>query len=85
MERLLALFPHVATRGSVYVSFISGNAVPAVLAVLTFASVDGRAYFALLEKWPFDDIRVLVKIYRSIALVAFAQTALFVCFYYYLM
>ena len=85
LERALALSPHVAARGLVYISFISGNIVPAVLGVLTFASVDGRVYFALLEKWPFDNIRVLMKIYRYIALVAFFQTVMFVCFYYYLM
>ncbi|MFH0989431.1 MAG: hypothetical protein V1799_05370 [bacterium] len=85
LERALALFPHVATRGLVYISFISGNIVPVALAVLTFASIDGRAYFAHLEKWPFDNIRMLGKIYRYLALVGIFQVLLFALFYYYLM
>jgi hypothetical protein len=85
MERALALLAHVASRGLVYISFISGNIVPATLAVLTFASIDGRAYFAHLEKWPFDDIRVLTRIYRYIALVALGQALLFVVCYHFLM
>lgn len=84
LERALALLPHVATRGLVYISFISGNMIPAVLAVLTFALIDGRAYFAHLEKWSFDDIGVLVQIYRDLALVGISQTLLFALFYYYL-
>jgi hypothetical protein len=82
LERVLALFPHVASRGLVYVSFTTGNVLPVVLAVLTFASIDARAYFAHLEKWPFDDIRVLGRLYRSIALIAIVQTMLFAFFYY---
>ncbi len=85
LERALALLPHVAARGLVYISFISGNIIPVVLAVLTFASIDGRAYFAHLEKWSFDDIRVLGKIYRDLALVGISQTLFFAFFYYYLM
>jgi hypothetical protein len=85
LERFLALFPHIAARGLVYISFISGNIVPAILAVITFASIDGRAYFAHLEKWPFDNIKVLGKIYTLLALVAFIQTLLFAFCYYKLM
>lgn len=85
LERTLAFFPHVAARGLVYISFISGNPVPAILAVLTFASIDGRAYFGHLEKWQFDNIRVLGRIYRELAVIGIAQTILFAGFYYYLM
>ncbi len=82
LERALVLFPHVAARGLVYISFRSGNPLPAVLAILTFASIDGRAYFAHLEKWPFDDIRVLGGLYRQLALIAVVQTLLFTFFYH---
>jgi hypothetical protein len=81
LERVLALFPHVASRGLVYISFVTGNILPAILAVLTFASIDGRAYFAHLEKWPFDDFQVLAKLYLYVALIAILQTLLFAFFY----
>jgi hypothetical protein len=85
LERALAMFPHVAARGLVYITFVSGNIVPAVLAVLTFASIDGRGYFAHLEKWPFDDVRMLGRLYAELALVAISQTLLFAFFYYVLL
>jgi hypothetical protein len=85
LERVLALFPHIATRGLVYISYISGNVIPAILAVVTFALIDGRVYFAHLEKWPFDNIQVLGKIYTYIALVAIFQTFLFAFCYFYIM
>ncbi|HEY6951887.1 MAG TPA: hypothetical protein VI758_05735 [Bacteroidota bacterium] len=85
LERVLALFPHVAARGLVYISVVTGNIVPAVLAVVSFASIDGRAYFAHLEKCPFDDIRILGRFYRFIALIAVVQTVLFTFFYFRLM
>lgn len=85
IERLLALFLHIGTRGLVYISFISGNIIPAILAVITFALVDGRAYFAHLEKWSFDDFRVLCKIYTFLAILAISQALLFAFCYYKLM
>jgi hypothetical protein len=85
LERVIALFTHIATRGLVYISFVSGNIIPAILAVVTFASIDGRGYFAHLEKWPFDNITVLKKIYIYFALIAIIQSILFVTFYFYLL
>jgi hypothetical protein len=77
LERLLALLPHIATRGLVYISFISGNIIPAILAVGTFAVIDGRVYIGHLEKWPFDSVQVLTKIYIYLAVIGIFQTFLF--------
>lgn len=85
LERMLAMVPHIAARGLVYVSFATGNVLPACLALLGFASIDGRAYFAHLEKWQFDDIRVLAGLYRFIAVVGLSQALLFALLYYRLM
>jgi len=85
LERVLAMFPHVASRGLVYISFATGNIGPALIAVSGFALIDGRAYFAHLEKWKFDDIRVLGTLYRFIALVGISQTFLFVLLYHALL
>ena len=81
IERALAIVVHVASRGLVYLSFSTGNLIPALVAVLTFASIDGRAYYAHLEKWPFDQVKTLWKFYRYLALVAFVQVACFSAFY----
>jgi hypothetical protein len=82
LERVLALIPHIAARGLVYVSFVSGNILPAVLAVVTFASIDGGAYFAHLEQWEFDRVSVLRRVYLSLATIGVFQTALFAIFYH---
>ncbi len=85
LERFLASIVHTATRGLVYVSTVTGNPIPAALAILGFASIDGRAYFAHLEKWRFDDSRVLGRFYRFLAGVALALAVLFLLLYYLLM
>ncbi len=85
LERVLASIVHTATRGLVYVSYSTGNPLPAALAVLGFASVDGRAYFAHLEKWPFEDPRVLARFYRFLASIALTLALLFLLLYYLLM
>ena len=85
VERMLAMFPHVAARGLLYISFATGNVIPGVLAVVGFASLDGHAYFAHLEKWPSDNIGVLAGLYRFIALVGVLQTVLFALLYRSLM
>jgi hypothetical protein len=85
LERVLAMFPHIAARGLLYISFATGNVIPGVLAVAGFASLDGRAYFAHLEKWPFDNMQVLGRLYRYVALVGITQALLFAILYHYLM
>ena len=85
LERVLALVPHVASRGLVYITFSTANIVPALLAVASFATIDGRAYYAHLTKWAFDDIRVLCRFYRFLAMTAVLQGLCFAFFYDYLM
>ncbi len=85
VERVLASLLHTATRGLVYMSLSVGNLIPAALAFAGFAFVDGRAYFAHLEKWEFDDIHILGRFYRFLGLVAFSLTFLFLLLYAYLM
>lgn len=83
-ERVLASLVHTATRGLTYISYSTGNLVPIVLAIVGFASIDGRAYYAHLEKWQFDNIQVLAKFYRFLGAVACSLILLFVFLYYYL-
>ncbi len=85
VERVLASLLHIATRGLVYVSCSTGNPFPAVVAFLGFASIDGRAYYAHLEKWQFENVRVLGRFYCFLGLVAFSMLLLFLVFYYSLM
>ncbi len=85
IERILAFVPHVAARSLVYISLVSGNWLPALLGIATFASIDGRAYYAHLEKWSFDQVKVLGKLYVNLAVVAGIQALCFIGFYHLLM
>lgn len=82
IERILASIIHVASRGLVYLSYFTGNLFPIIFAVLGFASVDGRAYYAHLEKWAFDNVQVLIKFYRFLGTIAFTLTIFFLFFHY---
>lgn len=83
-ERALASLLHAASRGLTYLSHSTGNPLPLLFAIAGFASVDGRAYFAHLEKWRFDDIRVLARFYRYLGAVAGLLVLLFLSLYYWL-
>lgn len=85
VERMLATLIHITTRGLVYISYSTGNLVPGFLAFAGFASIDGRAYYAHLQKWRFDDIRVLLRFYRYLGTTAILLTLVFVSLYYLLM
>ncbi len=84
LERILASIVHIASRGLVYISYVTGNIVPIIIGLSGFALIDGRAYFAHLEKWAFDDVRVLSKFYLFLGMVALSLTTLFLFFYYLL-
>jgi hypothetical protein len=82
IERVIAMVIHISSRGLIYVSMIKFSILPGLIAVLTFAAVDGRAYYALLEKWALDEIRVLRKFYLYLAIIAMIQLSSFLFFYY---
>jgi hypothetical protein len=82
IERVIAMVIHISSRGLIYVSMIKFSLIPGLIAILTFAAVDGRGYYALLEKWAFDDIRVLRKFYVFLAIIALVQISSFILFYF---
>lgn len=85
LERVLASVVHTSSRGLTYLSAATGNPIPVALALAGFASIDGRAYYAHLEKWRFDDAAVLAGFYRFLGAVACALTVLFVLLYAWVM
>lgn len=85
VERVLASLVHTATRGLTYITCSTGNLVPIVLAIAGFASIDGLAYYAHLEKWQFDNIQILAKFYRFLGSIAGSLLVLFLSLYYVLM
>ncbi len=83
VERIMATCIHIASRGLVYISYSTGNIFPALFAFAGFASIDGRAYFAHLEKWRFDEIRVVGRFYRYMGTITAVMVFLFVLIFYY--
>jgi len=80
LERLLALFTHTSTRGLVYISCVTSSVVPAVIGVVTFAALDGPGYYAHLEKWAFEETRVILRFYAYFFAIAVVQTVSFLLF-----
>ena len=80
LERVLATVLHIASRSLVYLTFLSSNPLPAVLAVGGFSCVDGVAYYGHLKKWRFDSVRTLASMYGYIGGIAAALTGIFVIF-----
>lgn len=81
VERIEADVAHICSRGLVYVSLITSNPAPALVALVTFGAVDGTAYFALLRHWQFSQTRVAVKLYGIIGAIAGLQWIAFVLAY----
>jgi len=82
IERIIAMVIHISSRGLIYVRMITCSLLPGLTAILTFAAIDGTGYYALLEKWAFDDIRILRKLYLFLAITVFVQLSSFLFFYY---
>lgn len=82
IERVIALVIHVSSRGLIYVSMVNFLVLPGLIAIFTFAVVDGRGYYALLEKWEFDNVRVLSKFYVFLAIIALIQLSGFLFYYF---
>ena len=70
VERGLTMVLHTSSRALIYAAIVLGNVVPALLAVSLFASVDGVAYYALLNKWKFLSLTVAIKFYALVAIAA---------------
>jgi hypothetical protein len=70
VERGLTMVLHTSSRALIYAAIVLGNVVPALLAVSLFASVDGVAYYALLNKWKFLSFVVAIKFYALVAIAA---------------
>jgi hypothetical protein len=81
LERALASVVHLSTRGLVYVGMKTASAIPIVIAVGTFAAIDGVVYYGHLRKWRFEDASVLARFYTFLAAVALIQALSFVGFY----
>jgi len=82
LERGLAFITHIAARGLIYVSLVAETIVPALIAIITFAALDGRGYYAHLQQWAFDDVHVLRRFYVYFAVVALIQLSSFLLFYF---
>ena len=80
LERISATLLHVSSRALVYLTIASANPAPAAVAVCGFAAVDGVAYYGLLQKWRFDQWRVLGRVHACVASVAILLTAALVWF-----
>jgi hypothetical protein len=81
LERFMASCTHIATRSLVYFGLVTSSIVPAIIAVATFAALDGRGYYAHLEKWAFDDSRVLKSFYLYFFSIVVVQAVSVFAFY----
>lgn len=80
LERIWATLLQVSSRALVYLTVVSANPVPAVVAICGFACVDGMAYYGLLQKWRFDQRLTLMRVHACVGAIAMALTAALVSF-----
>lgn len=76
-ERIFALIGHVGTRGLIWVSLVSGNPLPTLLAVITFSIVDGLATYGIAMKWDWKDPRICLRFQGFVAFLSIVELALF--------
>ncbi len=81
IERIIAYFIHIFSRGLVSISKVTGNLLPVIIAFIAFASADGKGYYDLLEKRDFTDIKKLEKFYYYLMIIALILTLSFVFSY----
>jgi hypothetical protein len=77
LERIWAIFLQVSSRGLVYLSIVNHNPLPACVALIGFATVDGSAYYWHLKKVRFDSWRVLARVHAYLAIMAAVLTGAF--------
>jgi hypothetical protein len=77
LERVWAMLLQVSTRGMMYLSIVSGNPAPALVAVAGFTGVDGTATYWLYKQWRFDSLPVLVRVHVFLGIAACVMTAAF--------
>jgi len=75
LERIIAAFIHIGTRGLVFVTYRTANPVPFLLALAAFFFADGIVGYRLLYQGKLTDFRVLGKVYAILALIAVAVVA----------
>jgi hypothetical protein len=66
-DRTVATVVQICSRTLVFLSVRSGNPLPGAVAFVTFAAIDGSAYYALVQKWPFGKLPVATKLYGMLA------------------
>ena len=77
LERAWAMLIQVSTRGMLYLTIVSGNPAPALVAIAGFTGVDATASYWLFKHWRFDSLPVLVRVHVFLAAAAGVLTAAF--------
>ena len=67
LERVIALVGHVASRVLVYVALRAKQLLPAVVALVVFAFVDGTASYGVAAGWDWDRVAVRASFLLFIA------------------
>lgn len=85
IERIIAYCIHIFSRGLVYISKVTGNFLPLLIAVLAFAYADGKGYYDLLEKRDFTDIKERGRFYFYLMIISLILTLSFILSYRFLL
>lgn len=85
VERFGALLGHIGSRGLVWLAVHSSlyPALPAILALISFSTVDGVATYGTLKKWDWLEPRIWKRFYSFATLVGVLEVALFLGLYFF--
>jgi hypothetical protein len=78
IERTGTLILHTGSRGLIYVAFVTASLLPAAIAVLIFAALDGLAIYGAVNKWNFLARGTFFRFYGTLWALAILSQLLFV-------
>jgi len=78
IERLVALFGHIGSRGLVCVALIKGYMWPIAIAVITFSITDGLAHYGTLKKWDWFHESIIKNFFLATGCLAMIELVLLI-------
>ena len=78
IERILATFLHISTRGLVFLTIITGSIIPILIALVVFVIADGLLGYYYYLSGKLTSSRGLVNLFIYLTILSIMSTAIFI-------